>query len=126
MDCSWSRAGHALAARLLRDCVRALVAHRVRSIATVTRKLIARWWRTSAVGCCFGRSVARWRLADDLACLASAAGRWSNGVRRTMARDCAALVAAAWPYVARKIRGGASGRPPLRRSSGDVVMAVFF
>ncbi|KZT76227.1 hypothetical protein F511_46748 [Dorcoceras hygrometricum] len=39
-------------------------------------------------------------LADDLARLASAAGRWSDELHRTMARDGVALVAAAWPCVA--------------------------
>ncbi|KZV51020.1 hypothetical protein F511_31996 [Dorcoceras hygrometricum] len=49
--------------------------------------------------------------------------RWCADQRRTIGRDCAALVAAARPYFVRKFEVAAAGRPPLLRVSGDVVTA---
>ncbi|KZT75714.1 hypothetical protein F511_47261 [Dorcoceras hygrometricum] len=116
---SLSRAnGCAMLGAAARMCVRMaaetcmIVAHRRRKLTAASRK---------EIGCCCAQVLCgdgRTLLLGCAAVSALVATQW-----RTMGRDCAALVVAARPCVAHKIRWW---RPPLRRSSGDVVTAELF
>ncbi|KZV13541.1 hypothetical protein F511_45297 [Dorcoceras hygrometricum] len=76
---------------------------------------VARCWTSQAVGgrCC------SWAM------LVTA---WSTPVARSLRNDASAgraPVPAACALAARVVHGSAAGRPPLRRSSGDILTAEF-